>query len=181
MRIIAGSARGRTIEAPKGMGTRPTLDRVRETVFDILQFELANASVLDLYAGSGAMALEAVSRSAKKAVLVDRDREAVRVIRKNIAALRFEDACQVLPMQDTAALDRLAEAGETFDIIFLDPPYHMDTNPVITAILEKGLLSANGILCVEYDRMTPSPAEGLALWKERAIGQTRLRLFRREE
>ena len=127
------------------------------------------------------MALEAVSRGAKKAVLVDKDREAVRVIRKNIAALRFEEACAVLPMQDTAALDRLAEAGERFDIIFLDPPYRMDTNPVIASILEKWLLSANGVLCVEYDRIAPDAARGLSLWKERAIGQTRLRLFRREE
>ena len=163
------------------MDTRPTLDRVRETVFDILQFHLADKTVLDLYAGSGAMALEAVSRGAAGAVLVDRDREAVRVIRRNVDALGFGDACTLLPCDDRNAISRLARDGADFDIVFLDPPYRMDTNPVISEILEHGLLRPQGILCVEYGELEPLPVEDLKVWKERVFGQTRLRFFRRGE
>ena len=181
MRIVAGSARSRTIEAPRGMDTRPTLDRVRETIFDILQFSVPGARVLDLYAGSGAMALEALSRGAAEAVLVDRDREALRVIKRNIASLGFEDRCTVLPCDDRAALQRLGAKKKAFDIVFLDPPYRMETDPAIQEILERGLLQKGGILCVEYDRLEPAAQGGLTLWKERKIGQTRLKLFRLEE
>ena len=98
MRIIAGEARSRTLKAPEGRDTRPTLDRVRENVFNILQGRVRDARVLDLFAGSGALSLEAVSRGASLAVMVDHDRAAIAVEKANVEALRFGDRTSILPM-----------------------------------------------------------------------------------
>ncbi len=177
MRIIAGVLRSRRLQAPVGTDTRPTLDRVRETVFDILQFRVRGASVLDLYAGSGAMALESLSRGAERAVLCDSSREAQRVIRGNIAALGLEEKCTLLPVQDRMALRMLEREGRAFDLVFLDPPYRYDTQPVMEAILQKRLLAPEGILCVEYADHPPRETDALVLFKERRIGTVGIRMF----
>ena len=111
MRIIAGEMRSRRLKAPEGMDTRPTADRVKEALFSILREELWGARVLDLYGGSGALCLEAVSRGAESAVVVDCGSKACQAIRENIAALRCEDRVRLLPMRDTAALKRLQSQG----------------------------------------------------------------------
>ena len=122
MRIIAGEMRSRTILAPKGTDTRPTLDRTRESLFNIIAAWCPDARVLDLYAGSGALALEAISRGAQSAVLCDSSREAARVIKANIEALRVQDRARLLPMMDSQALALLGREGARFDLVFLDPP-----------------------------------------------------------
>ena len=122
MRIIAGSARGRTIETQKGTGTRPTADRVKESVFSILQARLQGARVLDLFAGSGAMGLEALSRGAAHAVLADHDPACVRLIRKNADRLGFTGRCTVVCGECGTVL-RGMQGGPRFDLVFLDPPY----------------------------------------------------------
>ncbi len=123
MRIIAGEARGRRIEAPDGKNTRPTLDRVRENIFNILQNDIAGRSVLDLFAGSGALSLEALSRGAACAVLVDHDFQANRIERKNVESLRMEDRATILRCDWQSAVQSLAGEGRRFGLIFLDPPY----------------------------------------------------------
>ena len=150
MRIIAGEARSRTIDAPKGRDTRPTLDRVRENLFNIIAREVPGAAVLDLFAGSGALALEALSRGAERAVMVDRDREANRVERLNTERLGYADRARILLSDWRPALERLREAGERFDLVFLDPPYAMAD---LTAVTE-GLLPllAPGALVVTEHR-----------------------------
>lgn len=150
MRIIAGKARGRQIEAPEGRNTRPTLDRVRENLFNILQMRIRGAAVLDLFAGSGALSLEAISRGAEKAVLCDNDRSANRTEHRNAEALGFSGQTEILLSDWKKAVRLLSDRGETFDLIFLDPPYRMTDLSEVAAALE-GLLAEDGLVIVEHE------------------------------
>lgn len=153
MRIIAGTARSRRIEAPDGKNTRPTLDRVRENLFNMLQTRIHGARVLDLFAGSGALSLEALSRGASYAVMNDRDGNANRVELKNAETLGFSDRTRVLKgdWEQTAAL--LRGEGERFDLIFLDPPYTMtDLRPVMEAL--RPLADAETLVIAEHEAKT---------------------------
>lgn len=148
MRIITGRARGTKLDTLAGENTRPTAERTKEAVFSILQFQIADACVLDLFAGSGQLALEAVSRGAKRAVLCDRSKDAVSVIQKNIQKTHFEKECSVFCADYQALLPMLA-GGDRFDLVFLDPPYALGALPIaLRGLLAKGLL-ANGarIVC----------------------------------
>ncbi|MCD8217615.1 MAG: 16S rRNA (guanine(966)-N(2))-methyltransferase RsmD [Clostridiales bacterium] len=122
MRIIAGTARSIPLKTVKGMNTRPTTDRIRETLFNMIQTEVPGAVFLDLFAGSGAIGLEALSRGARYAVFVDNNRQAAACIEDNITATKFRSVCEVKKMDYLAAL-RSLESRYVFDIIFLDPPY----------------------------------------------------------
>ena len=181
MRIIAGVCRSRTLKAPRGMDTRPTYDRVRETIFDILQFEVNGAEALDLYAGSGAMALESLSRGARRAVMCDAAGEAVRTAAENAHSLGLEDKCEILRMRDLSALAELQARGESFDLVFLDPPYRMDTTPVMAEIAARGLVKPRGVIVAEYRENRPGTPEGFAVFKDRRIGSVFVRMYRREE
>lgn len=155
MRIIAGEMRSRKLKAPEGMDTRPTADRVKEALFSILGSRVYGARVLDLYGGSGALALEAISRGAESAVICDMSAKACGVIQENIDALGCQSRAKLLRMKDTAALSALQKKGDAFDLIFLDPPYRMNTAPVCQMIMEYGLLKPEGMIVVEHDRNTP--------------------------
>ena len=155
MRISAGIMRSRKLIAPVGMDTRPTADRVKEALFSILQGRLYGARVLDLYAGSGALALEAISRGADSAVLTDCAAKACQAIQENIDALGCGERAKLLRMKDTAALMALREKGDSFDLIFLDPPYRMDTAPICRALVDAGLLRSGGMIVIEHGRETP--------------------------
>jgi len=123
VRIIAGEKRGTLIRAPKGADTRPTLERVRESLFGILQYEIPEATVLDLFAGSGALGLEAVSRGARFAAINDSARDAYLAIVANVKKLRFEDRTALYCLDYALAVRRAAAAGMKFNLVFLDPPY----------------------------------------------------------
>ena len=175
MRIIAGRFGSRRIEAPKGMDTRPTLDQTRESMFNVLQGEAEGARVLDLFAGSGALGLEALSRGAVWAVFCDTGREAVKVLKANIAALGVGHETRVLAEDCFAALDRLASEEERFDLIFLDPPYTRDAGPVMKKILSDNLLSDSGLIILERDARTAlSIPEGLLVRRSKVYGRTAL-------
>ena len=136
MRIIAGEARGRVFEAPSGLHTRPTLDRVRENMFNMIQADIPDSRVLDLFAGSGALSLEALSRGAAHAVLVDSDRSANSVQKRNIEKLGYAEKTSVVFCDWRKAIDLLHRNHEQFDIVFLDPPYSMtDLREVFEALL----------------------------------------------
>lgn len=153
MRIIAGTARSRIIEAPAGRDTRPTLDRVRENLFNMLQTRIRGTVVLDLFAGSGALALEALSRGASFAVLGDRDREASRIERKNIEALGFGDRTCVLQCDWQRTVETVRSEGRLFDLIFLDPPYAMrDLCPVMEAL--KSVSDGETLIVLEHEAKT---------------------------
>ena len=121
MRVISGSARGKQLTPVPGKDTRPTTDRVKESVFNILQMMVPGSEMLDLFAGTGQMGIEALSRGASHAVFCDAAPKALSVIRKNIAAARVEDRAEVIGADFVSALRRLQ--GRQFDVIFLDPPY----------------------------------------------------------
>jgi len=149
MRIISGTHRGHTIYAPKGHDTRPTSDRVRENVFNILG-PVDGAVVLDLYAGSGAMGLEALSRGAARAVFVERDRDAIRAIERNLDKLRL--SATVLRQDAVTALAAEAGSGRKYDLVLVDPPYEMysDIEPQLARYLP-ALLADDGVVVVETE------------------------------
>ena len=162
MRIIGGTARGRKIEAPEGLHTRPTLDRVRESVFGSVQFDIIDADVLDLFSGSGAMGLEALSRGARHAVLNDADPQCVRLITANAEKLGFLDRCRLLQKDYAACLKFCADRGDRFDFIFLDPPYGKGyDDQAVELILSLGLLKPEGRIVAEHstERKEPYPAK----------------------
>ena len=150
MRIIAGEARGRQIIAPEGRNTRPTLDRVRENIFNMLQAEVPGSRVLDLFAGSGALSLEAISRGAESAVLVDSDRKAHMVQKRNIDTLRYAEKTRVLLYDWKRAVRILQEEGQIFDLVFLDPPYCMtDLRDVFASLIP--ITDADPIIVLEHE------------------------------
>lgn len=148
MRIITGQARGVRLKTPEGEHTRPTAERTKEAIFSMLQFDLYRANVLDLFAGSGQMALEALSRGAEYAVLCDSSREAVEVIRDNATKTRLSDRCRVLGGDCFSALQ--AVKNRKFDLVFLDPPYAEGLIPrALRALLAADLLADGAKLVCE--------------------------------
>lgn len=169
MRVIAGSARGIPLKAPVGMDTRPTVDKVKEAVFGSLQFSLPGSRVLDLFAGSGALGIEALSRGAAAAVLVEKQAAAMAVIRQNLRAARCEAGATLLQMDYLAALSRLREP---FSFIFLDPPYAAGFYyPAIRAIRERELLAPGGRIVAEHDGSLEIP-EGFSEARRKKYGKT---------
>ena len=173
MRIIAGSMRSRTIVAPKGNDTRPTLDRTRESLFSIIAGNCIDARVLDLYAGSGALALESISRGAESAVVCDCSREAAKAIRQNIETLKLQEEVRFLFMQDLQAVALLGKEKAQFDLVFLDPPYRISTDPACKAMAEAGSLMDGALVVIEHDvRVTPAPEKCYELIDKRQYRDT---------
>ena len=179
MRIISGQARGRKLKTLEGLDTRPTLDRTREALFNILQQRVRDARVLDLFAGSGALALEALSRGAESAVLCDQSPAACGIIRENIALVRMEDRARLLCCEASQALERLV--GEQFDLIFLDPPYHKGLiDAALEGMIRRNQLAEGGLIVAEtaQDDGFDLP-EGLTFTDERKYGKSRLHFIER--
>ena len=180
MRIVAGAWRGRPLVAPPGGTTRPTADRVRQALFDMLLHApwggrgiVEGARVLDVFAGTGAFGLEALSRGAAHATFVEQDPAALAALRANIATCRAQDRCEVL------AVDALAlPAGEPAGLVFLDPPYRQGLLPAAIARLQAvHRLAPGAVMVVETARDEPLPAIG-ELLAERAHGAARLSVWR---
>ena len=177
MRIIAGMARGRTFDAPQGLDTRPTLDRVRESLFNILQLRVRGARVLDLFAGSGALSLESLSRGAESAVMVDHSRAAIACIRKNVETLRFSDRARIIHTDWRAAVETLRKEGAVFDLMMLDPPYAMVELSEVTEAI-RPLLSDHAMLVIEHDyRTMPHVADGYDAVDTRKYGIVGITFF----
>lgn len=181
MRVISGSARGKILEAVPGMNTRPTTDRVKESVFNILQFHIAGASVLDLFAGTGQMGIEALSRGAARAVFVDSSPKALAVIRKNIAAARVQARAEVLQTDFKQALQQLKQ--QKFDILFLDPPYGGEIlNSALNHVELFDILSTDGIIiCESSVEDTITCPNGYIVHKTYRYGAICLTAIRRKE
>jgi 16S rRNA (guanine966-N2)-methyltransferase len=173
VRIIAGSRKGATIFAPRGRTTRPTGDRVREAAFNLIG-PVEGASVLDLFAGSGAMGLEALSRGAAQAVFVESDRDACRAIDRNLEKLRFTGAT-VLCSDAVRALVGEAAAGRRYDLVLVDPPYGAFSTLAAARYLPP-VLAPNGLLVVET-AAKEEPELPLAVRTSRRYGAARLTLF----
>lgn len=182
MRIITGRARGVRLKAPKGLSTRPTSDRVKESLFNILGARVANCRVLDLFAGTGSLGLEALSRGAAYAVLVDR--ATGHVLSDNAMHTKFSDEARIMKSDVFSALPRLAAEGETFDLVFCDPPYGKGLWERTLAALDASPILSEGALVVvesgEEERSVP-PLSHLSLVREERYGHTtRLRFFKKE-
>ena len=150
MRIISGKARGTKLYTLEGENTRPTLDRVKESIFNIIQSEIEGAKILDLFAGSGAIGLEFLSRGAEKAVLCDNSKEAINIIKKNIEKTHMENQCNIIHVDFENCLEKIK--NEQFDIIYLDPPYDTDYIYIaIQKIIKLDMITKENLIIIETD------------------------------
>jgi 16S rRNA (guanine(966)-N(2))-methyltransferase RsmD len=184
VRIIGGEAGGRRLRAPRGDATRPTADRVKEAIFNILGPPPERARVLDLYAGAGSLGLEALSRGASEAVFVDRAADAARCVRENVRALGWDGRARVVQAEVPAALARLDSAGERFAWVFVDPPYASEEGTRALEALggpRAGILDDTAVVVVEHDkRRAPGDGYGvLALGDRRRYGDTQVSFYGR--
>lgn len=168
MRIVAGTLKGRRLVAPKGRGVRPTLEMVREAVFDVLGPRVAGARVLDLFAGSGAMGIEALSRGAVHAVWCDAEERSIEAVRENVERLGVGRQGTVLQMTAQAAMRYLERKGRAFDLVFLDPPYEGRHYESMMLALSRSPLVVDGAwVCVEHPKRIDLPAVFGALTQDR--------------
>ena len=179
MRVITGKARGVTLKTPDGMQTRPTTDRVKEALFSIIQFEIQGANVLDLFGGTGQLGIEALSRGAKRAVFVDFQANACRLIRDNLKRTRLDGDAQVVQSDYLAYLER---CKEKFQIIFLDPPYaEVFLETALKRITEIDILQSGGIIIAErpLGKELPWEFDGYSRSRDYKYGNTLLAVYRK--
>lgn len=178
MRVITGTARGRRLKELQGMETRPTTDKVKESLFSIIQFDIEGRRVLDLFAGTGQLGIEALSRGAAEAVFVDRRPDAVRLVQENLALCGFTDRARVKSGDALAYL----KSGEKFDLIFLDPPYAADLlEQALTVIASFDICREHGIIVAESaaDKVLPELPAPYRLYREYRYGKIRLSVYHR--
>lgn len=178
MRIIAGENRGKKLKAVPGSKTRPTADRVKEAVFSSIADRLYGCRFLDVFSGTGNIALEAVSRGAAEAVLLEKDVDALQVIQDNVIACRQQDRCSILRGDSFASMDLLHRQGKQFDIIYVDPPYQGGLyEEVLKNIASKDLLAPNGVILLECAKNTSLSMENsiFFIYKEKCYGDTCIR------
>ena len=181
MRVITGKARGVQLKTPDGMLTRPTTDRVKEALFSIIHFDIPGAKVLDLFGGTGQLGIEALSRGAKKAVFVDAQENACKLIKENLNRTKLQQDGQVIRSDYLQYLDR---CRERFDIIILDPPYaDVFLENALKKITEIDILESNGIIVTErpLEKELPWNFEGFTRSKDYKYGKTLLAIYRKAE
>jgi len=180
MRVITGTARGRKLSAPAGEDCRPTSDRVKESLFSIIQFDIEGRRVLDLYAGSGQLGIEALSRGASSVTFVDQNRACAAVIRDNLTHTQLEEKASV---RNQEALSFLASGPGRFDLILCDPPFHTDLlRKTIRRVAEFDILAEGGIMISEAgaDFAAPVMAEPYRTGREYAYGSRKFILIQRD-
>ena len=180
MRVITGKARGVALKTPDGMATRPTADRVKEALFSIIQFDVPTARVLDLFAGSGQLGIEALSRDATSAVFVDEREDACRLVRENLRRTKLESQGRVIRSD---YMTYLKTCKEKFDIIFLDPPYKEEfLENALKMITEIDILQSGGIIVTErpLQKEFDLNFEGFSRSKDYKYGQTLLTVFKKQ-
>lgn len=182
MRVISGSARGTRLQAPKGVQTRPTSDRVKEALFNIIRsrFELGGARVLDICAGTGALGIESLSRGASTCCFVEVENSAFVALKHNLTTVKYFDKAEVLQLDALKALQMLARRGRCFDLIFFDPPYAADLyNTVPAEICSLSLLSKEGLFVAESSvkNVLPEKIGFLLKIDSRTYGDTALNFY----
>ncbi len=152
MRVISGSARGKKLITSEGLDVRPTLDRVKESVFNMIAFDIPDACVLDLFSGSGSLGIETLSRGAGECTFVDKSAQSIDITKKNLEATHLVDLSSVI---NTDSIEFIKSTNKKFDIIFIDPPYESDLyDKSLKAIKESGILNDDGFIVLEYDTET---------------------------
>lgn len=177
MRVISGKFRGRKLVCPEGLDVRPTTDRVKENLFNLLQFRIQNSVVLDLFSGSGALGIEAISRGAKEVWFADQSVKSIAYLKENLRNAEFEGG--ILTADFRAALERLS--GKKFDLIFLDPPYSKGlAEKAIEILVKNDMLPVGGVMVYEHLAAEPyEPISGIEIYDSRKYGQTELTLLRK--
>lgn len=184
MRVIAGDAHGRRLKAPRGLSTRPTSARARESIFSRLsvRFDFDGARVLDVFAGSGSLGIESLSRGAARATFVDSSRAAAAAIRANLAGLGLSGRGRIMSSDIRRALAELSSAHESFDLVFVDAPYRSDMSAEVLATLEHGgLVAPGGWVVIEQSRRAPGPPPGegsIERFNVAIIGDHRIAFYR---
>lgn len=179
MRVITGSARGRKLQTLPSLDVRPTTDMVKEAMFSIIQFEIEGAMVLDLFAGSGQLGIEALSRGARSAVFVDSSRKAQDVVRVNLDATEFSKQARIAGMDSLAYLQGTADR---FDIALLDPPYQQQLAAKALPLLAGKMTQSGVIICeTQRDEVLPQQAGDFKLHRTYRYGKVLLTVYRREE
>ncbi len=183
MRVISGSAKGHKLNAPEGLTTRPTADRMKETLFNIIAFDLPGCDFLDLFAGSGAIGIEALSRGASKAVFVDELDVCADTIQKNLQHTKLDLKAEIIKKDVFSGIMHLMQKKQQFDIIFMDPPYRMGLSlPVLEKIASCSLLKKNGYIIVESSAKIPlEPLKGFQVVREKVYKTTVLTWLSLEE
>jgi len=180
MRVISGSAKGRSLKPVPGTGTRPTTDKVKEALFSMIGPYFDGGEALDLFAGSGGLGIEALSRGMERAVFVDSDRKAVETVKANVAAAKVDAAAEVYRSDAMLALKALAKRERAFDLVFLDPPYRMKNADEFLEFMEKqGLLRDGATAVVEHEASHAYPERfgGFALRRRSDYGDTALSIY----
>ncbi len=180
LRIIGGSLKGRTVKSPKGTGTRPTTDRVREAIFNIIAPYIPDCVFLDLFAGSGAIGIEALSRGARQVVFVEKSRRAALGIKGSLAELGLVAQAEVITGDVWTWIPKLAG----FDLVFADPPFDQGHVPrLLEAVRTSGVLKPGGLLVIEHSQRESPGGDlpGLALFRQRKYGSTKVSVFGKEE
>lgn len=175
MRVISGKYKGKNLIGFDIDGTRPTMDRVKESLFGIIQNKINNSTVLDLFAGSGSLGIEAISNGATEAYFIDNNIELINIIKKNTSGMN--DKIHIMKSDYNNALEILKNSNIKFDIIFLDPPYKLNLiNNCLNKILEYNLLNENGIIVCEYEDEVISNLS-LKLIKDKKYGSKKIKIF----
>jgi len=185
MRIISGERKGKKLYTLEGTNTRPTLDRVKEALFNIIQFKILDANVLDLFAGSGSLGIETLSRGARQAVFCDHSFEAIRIIKKNIEETRYIEKSTIINKDYILALKEISKKNEKYDIVFLDPPYKSDFGiKAINELIKLDLISEDGIIILETDDESKikniEENEQIKIFDKRKYGSVKLIFIRKE-
>ncbi|NLP18388.1 MAG: 16S rRNA (guanine(966)-N(2))-methyltransferase RsmD [Firmicutes bacterium] len=184
MRVIAGAARGHVLKRPRGNKIRPTSDRIKEALFNIIAPIIKGATVLDLFAGIGSLGIESLSRGAAKAVFVDRNRDSIKLIHHNLALTGLSSNAEVYSLDVDRSLGVLKHKGLSFNLVFLDPPYQKGLiTHTLEGLAKSELLLPAGLVVVEHSRREELPAkiQSLQLWRQRHYGDTVVSFYTREE
>ncbi len=182
LRVISGTAKGHKLKTPKGNSTRPTTDRVKESLFNIIAGLLPGAQVLDLFAGTGNLGIEALSRGAAHAVFADKSTECAGIIRDNLNHTRLNEKASVHVGDAAAILSRLKAEGKKFDIVFLDPPYSRNmAKEALDHLFELDLINEDGIVIAERDKndQLPENVGHLSLVRTQKYGDTSVSFYRK--
>ncbi|MFC4766054.1 16S rRNA (guanine(966)-N(2))-methyltransferase RsmD [Effusibacillus consociatus] len=182
MRVISGELKGRRLTPVPGHSTRPTTDKVKESIFNIIGPYFDGGTVLDLFAGTGSLGIEALSRGMDRAVFIDQDPKALQIIRKNVESCGVENRVRIFRNDARRAISLLAKNQETFDLVFMDPPYHLDLIPkMISALSQQNLLEDTAIIVGEHSsaRELPDRIEAFFRWKFVTYGDIAVSFYKK--
>ena len=184
MRVISGKVRGLKLNAPKNDDVRPTTDRVKESLFNMINSYMMDSDILDLFAGTGSLGIECLSRGANQCIFVDNSKESINIVKSNIKKARVENESIVLNLDFKSAINSLSSKNKQFDVIFMDPPYYKNMfSDALSAVDNNNLLKEDGIIVVEHDTVDKFPDNMGRLYKsrEKKYGNTTLTFYKLEE